>query len=679
MKKLLSLLIEIYKRFGYCFQGRLFSVVVLFYKINRVSDSPLKAIKEVLSHFKQIKVFKGDKKEALGRLLGECEFDDEGCSEFIYTWDIYKTTGLKGRILGNCTIDYRAVLEHGLEYYRINDNDSFSEENNALLDDILSYLKRLVAYVRGSELPNKTNILRYIERFADEPAACLEEALQRILIINQLQWQTGHILVGLGRLDLCLEQYHESEETARKQFGEFFGLLHKYYVIKSNALMGDTGQIVILGGRNNRDQQKSYRYTKLIMDVIKELRIPDPKILVRVDRDTDDIMWTHIAEYMTGACGSPLISNDDMVIKYMTEFGYDKEDANDYITAACWEPIAAGSYEQNNILSLNYLEPFERISKKHLTGSIDSYERLLEVYYEELERYAGEIADTLSKLRWEKDTLYSLFDTGAHEKRLDISQGGAKYDNYGILSVALANTVNSLYVIKKLVFEDKVYSFSQLDSMRRKDFKGFDEVLSVIKGIDKVWGHDEESVYELINEITERTYKALNHKSDMTGRRIKLGLSSPHYIMNSVGYSASFDGRRKGEPFAVHISSSDSRAYTEILNFAAGLDYSDGRFNGDTVDIVISPGLIRKNIEAFIMLLKTAVSKGVFQIQSNIIDSKTLEEAKKEPEKFPDLIVRVWGFNAYFNQLPEEYKDYLIERTKQSELANNRYTEIQSA
>jgi formate C-acetyltransferase len=43
--------------------------------------------------------------------------------------------------------------------------------------------------------------------------------------------------------------------------------------------------------------------------------------------------------------------------------------------------------------------------------------------------------------------------------------------------------------------------------------------------------------------------------------------------------------------------------------------------------------------------------------------------AKENPDLFPNLVVRVWGFSAYFNDLPEEYKLLLIKRALESENA----------
>lgn len=669
MKKVTGFLINIYKKYGYLFQGKLFSLVILFYKENRVAKTPVDALKRVLSHFREIKVYGGSCSRE--KVLEKARFDADGCHTFIYTWDVYKTVKIRGRILGNCTIDYRKILNCGLSHYYMDGEDEFAKTNNSLLDAILTYVGRLADFVRESEIANRDNIVSYLVRFKDEPAQNLEEALQRILVINQIQWQMGHILVGLGRLDYCLDGYVEEETKAKRLLTEFFSLLHKYYTIKSNALMGDTGQIVILGGRTEEGECFTNNYTQLMIETIQELQIPDPKVLLRVNRDMEDAVWTDIIHVMSSNTGSPLISNDDEIIEHMVSFGYEREDANNYITSACWEPIAGNCYEQNNIISLNYLEPFERISKRHDLQKIDTFDRLMKLYYEELKGYIESITGYLDTLKWEKDPLYSMFDENARRCRRDVSTGGSKYNNYGILTVAMANAVNSLNNIRELVFEKKLYTYEELDSCRRANFKNHEAEYLLLKNADKKWGHDEDEVCSFVNQITEKTQIFLDAYENPLGGGVKFGLSSPHYIMNSVDYPASFDGRRKGEPFSVHISSGEGIAYTELMNFASKLDYSGKRFNGNVVDFMVMPALVKQNIAQFVQLIKVSLLQGCCQLQANVIDAATLILAKNNPNDFPNLIVRVWGFNAYFNELPEEYKDYLIERARQNEAAFN--------
>lgn len=142
--------------------------------------------------------------------------------------------------------------------------------------------------------------------------------------------------------------------------------------MKSNALMGDTGQICILGGINEDGSYFEGKYTKIIIQTVQKLGLPDPKILFQVSKTMPDDLWRKIVDTMSSNVGSPLISNDDLVIPYMVKFGYERKDACNYITSACWEPVAGESFEQNNIISLNYLEPFNYISDKIKLSEIDS-------------------------------------------------------------------------------------------------------------------------------------------------------------------------------------------------------------------------------------------------------------------------------------------------------------------
>ena len=82
---------------------------------------------------------------------------------------------------------------------------------------------------------------------------------------------------------------------------------------------------------------------------------------------------------------------------------------------------------------------------------------------------------------------------------------------------------------------------------------------------------------------------------------------------------------------------------------------------------MVSPNFINDNFDKFVDFLLLSVKNGFFEMQMNVVNSKMLIEARKNPEKFPNLVVRVWGFSAYFNDLPDSYKDYLIERALNNE------------
>lgn len=97
-------------------------------------------------------------------------------------------------------------------------------------------------------------------------------------------------------------------------------------------------------------------------------------------------------------------------------------------------------------------------------------------------------------MKWAKDPLVSIFMDGCAEKRKDVSEGAAKYNNYGITTVALSNVVDSLFNIKKLVFKDKKYSLAEMNKARVENFDSAPEMFIEVTSLKKSYGHDNAEV-----------------------------------------------------------------------------------------------------------------------------------------------------------------------------------------
>jgi len=126
--------------------------------------------------------------------------------------------------------------------------------------------------------------------------------------------------------------------------------------------MGDTGQVIILGGKEEDGTYYYNELTELFIKAIEELQIPDPKVLLRVCDKTPDFLIETALNCINTGIGSPLLSNDDAIIKELIKYGYDKRDAYNYVVSACWEPAAVGKgLEQNNINFLEFLKPLNNL------------------------------------------------------------------------------------------------------------------------------------------------------------------------------------------------------------------------------------------------------------------------------------------------------------------------------
>lgn len=541
------------------------------------------------------------------------------------------------RRLGNLTPDYGFLLENGVDGIgRILEGK--------LREDSTGYAQVLMRTLRA--------VRDYLERCSSEAGVdipsgvpeTLEDAIQLLLTFNSLLWTYGHPLIGLGRLDRTLDGYPSSEDT-HSIIAELIRTLSLYSDFKSNTLPGDTGQVIILGGDCND-------LTRTFLEVMMELGLPDPKVVLRVNRDTPEDIWELALDCIERGLGYPLLANDEVIVDALRE--YYGDDAENYGTSACWEPLIPGkSMDQNNLTNLNLLIPLEDALK----SGAESFEELLEAYRSALRVYLDHVIREIESLKFEPSPPLSLLFPDCIERCRDIADGGAAYSYNGVLAVGMGNLVNSLINIKRLCFDEKRMTPDDVIGVLDENFGSSETLRSELENRVPVYGMDEPLVIDLTNRVISMIHGELHG-------RYKFGLSSPSYIWEGEKTGASFDGRHAGDPLGVHISPVklvEGISYTGILNFASGLDYRKA-CNGGVVDIMIDRNFLERIRGEFKVLMRTGLMKGAMQLQVNVLDPEVLLEAARDPELHPDLIVRVWGFSAYFRDLPEEYRELIVRR-----------------
>jgi len=226
--------------------------------------------------------------------------------------------------------------------------------------------------------------------------------------------------------------------------------------------------------------------------------------------------------------------------------------------------------------------------------------------------------------------------------------------------------VDGLLNVQRLLFEERCFSsVSEISRILEHDFKDYDIVLEDLRSKGSKFGDDVREVEDICNLIIDRVSETLGGHRNPLGGKYKVGLSSPSFVGDGRVIGASFDGRKSGVPLGVNISPVHAgESLVSLFNFASSLHY-DHAFNGAVTDIMIERHVMRRHMGKISSLFSVFLKKGGMQLQVNVLDMETLKAARKNPAKFPDLIVRVWGFSAYFNDLPDEYKDLIIERCAQ--------------
>ena len=244
---------------------------------------------------------------------------------FVYFIDSdYVMDTSKGTAYENLTPAYDKILHAGLrqmKYPADEVTNSFCQSYNLVLENLTILADRIIKELEQCDYDTKRQ-REWFERLKDAPAENFEEAVQRMLFVNQVFWQTDHRLVGLGAWDFHLEDYYRKDilEGRLNQKGvleilkEVYRILHEHYEYKSSLILGDTGQIFVLG---RSDQEGNYIYndlTYLFIEAMREVQQTEPKCLLRVNRHTPRKLLEIALESIATGIGAPLLANDDVVI-----------------------------------------------------------------------------------------------------------------------------------------------------------------------------------------------------------------------------------------------------------------------------------------------------------------------------------------------------------------------------
>jgi formate C-acetyltransferase len=576
--------------------------------------------------------------------------------------------------LASLTLDYAKVLT--LDIIQVqkdlrNNKDDFSRSVVITVDAINTLKERAIAFYRRQKNGRSRIICGYLENILSKEPQSFDEALQKILFFNALLWYNRQRHIGLGRLDSVLYPYYQkslqegeiTREQAKEHLQNFILTLADNTKYKSGNLTGDTGQVIFISGMDGEKKQVENELSFMLLDIITNLNIPDPKIIIRANRHTSNELWFKSIDCIAKGNGSPLIANEEKIMDLMQSFGYEAADCINWGTSACWEPLIIGkSFDQNNCAeNISLLRPL--VDMINHQENIATYDKFEQIYIKELQSYTQSITTRYQTISFDPSPLHSIWMDGCIERLKDISTGGAKYNYHGFLAVGLPNIVNALLNIEDYIYNRKIITLSECREILKNNYAEREDIQILFQENSSKFGDTSARVLKLTNKIMQ-TVSNVVAQSAINGQKAKIGFSSPSYIEASRFLPASPDGRKYGEPLGVHISPvSHNIGIAEIIRFASQLDYSGNKINGNVVDFIVTEPFIRGR-DKFVEILKSAIRQGVYELQLNVLNVDKLIAAKEDPSLYPNLVVRVWGFSAYFNDLPEVYKDHLIRRAQ---------------
>ena len=483
----------------------------------------------------------------------------------------------------------------------------------------------------------------------------------------------------LGRFDQYMYPFFENDRRNGVPEEEIFETLEAFFITLNydtdlyyGVQQGDNGQSMVLGGFDAKGNSEYNALSEMCMEASLELCLIDPKINLRVSKNTPDELYEYATRLTKKGLGFPQYCNDDVVVPGLIKLGYDPADAQNYGVAACWEYIIPNcSAEISNIKGMNFPLVVNRAVHKYLPECAD-FDDLMRGVESEI---AAECDDmilvqpnrTQQRLYNTSQPLLSVFIDGCIEKLLNVWNGGSKYNNYGFHGVGIANATDALAAIKKCVFEEKTLAPRELLAALDADFEGYEALRNRLLECPKM-GNNDDFADSIACEIMSYYSKHLNGRDNLHGGVCRAGTGSAmFYIGKARECPATADGRHAGDVFSCSFSPSIGVKTTGVLSVIASFTKYDMTdiINGGPLTLEIHDTVLRNEIgiKKTAQLVKLFVLRGGHQLQLNSLDPERLRDAQKHPENHPNLIVRVWGWSGYFNELDPEYQNHIIRRT----------------
>ncbi|WP_321382904.1 formate C-acetyltransferase [uncultured Enterococcus sp.] len=606
---------------------------------------------------------------------------------------------------GHIIMDFPAILSHGIQYYldildkKINEqpeNDFFKAGHivfSAMKNHFLRY-SELAKQMAEKEEETRAAELRIISdmciKLSTEKPDSFYEALQLLWMVSIVgQYESNASSLSLGRMDQYMYPFYKksidegvSEAFLYEVLGDFYVKTNDVVLLRSESSAKcfagfPTGYTVVLGGLNEYGHASVNPLSYLMLELYHEILLPQPNLSVRMNELIPRKFLLKTCETIRLGTGIPQLFNDEVCIPGFLSKGVSLDDARDYATVGCVEiSIPGRTYGLHDIALFNLLRIME-LSMYKLKDKADlTYEQLMAdieesiSYYVELVAKGSDIVD-LGHRHYAPTPFLSVLISDCLANGKDVTEGGARYNFSGVQGIGEANLSDSLYVIKKLVFETKELTFSELVDALAANYEGKYEPLQehVIQDFDK-YGNDNDEIDEIAAKLFRHYAKELEKYTNIRGGQFIPGaytVSAHIPLGEAVG--ATPDGRKAQEQLAdgglSPMVGRDRLGPTAVLKSVSKLD-NYLTVNGSLLNLKFQPNTLkgRQGLNKFADFLMAYTKLKIQHVQFNVQSKETLLAAQKNPEKYAGLLVRVAGYSAFFVDLNKKIQDDIIARVE---------------
>ena len=581
--------------------------------------------------------------------------------------------------VSNLSPDYGRLISEGLlnqlQKIERSQTPQTKRYHEAMRISICALLDLTQRYAELARDEGKEDIADILYRVPALPARTFQEALQSLRILHFAMWCEGDYHNTLGRFDQYMFPYFEkdiregitTEDEAFELLEEFFLCCNRDSDLYPGVQQGDNGQSLVLGGITPEGEDGFNRLSELCLHASAELMVIDPKINLRVGKDTPLSVYKRGTQLTKLGLGFPQYENDDVVIPGLIKLGYEERDARNYVVAACWEFTVPG--RAMDIVNIGAV-PLAGVVTEALVEKLPevaSMEEIKAAIAIKIKDTVRGIADSVKGLYVIPSPYISLFFEGCVENGKDISLGN-HYNNYGLHGTGLATAADSLAAVSKLVFGGDVNAKDMIDAIAG-NFAGCEQLRNRLKTECPKMGNDDDEVDGFACFLLDAFADAAAGITNERGGIFRAGTGSAmFYLWHAANMGATMDGRLAEEPLSANYAPSLNtklKGPASIMRSFAKPDLMRV-INGGPLTIEFHDSVFRspEAIEKVSMLVRSFILDGGHQLQLNTVNRDTLRDAQTHPEKYKNLIVRVWGWSGYFVELDKCYQDHIIGRVE---------------
>ncbi len=496
----------------------------------------------------------------------------------------------------------------------------------------------------------------------------LREACQWICWFNMASREYNRDGAGC-QLDEILRPYYERDRAV--------GLLTddeaRYYVA---CLLLNDPHYYQLGGLSPEGRDMVTPFSYLILEAADWLDSAC-NITIRVHEGMDREFLRKAVDYLfKNKNGWPRFSGDQALSEGFMRKGYPVELARQRVAVGCnWMSLPGLEYTLNDCVKLNCARVFRiALDEMMASGGEKTSEALWERYEHHMERAVRTTAEGIlfhldNQYRNEPELMLNLLSHGPVEKGLDMSHGGAEYYNMAIDGTGIATVADSFAAIRQRVELERRITMEELYEAVRTNYAGpRGEYIRLMLAASQRYGGgntlgDRWAVR--ISESFTRQVCAMDALRPPV-KFIPGWFSWSNTIQFGKAVGATPNGRRDGEPINhganPHPGFRRDGALTAMTNSICAVQCGCG--NTCPVQLELDPGLARgeESVQKICDYILTLFRKGGTLLNINIINAARILAANENPDLFPDLVVRVTGFTAYFCLLTPEFRKLVVDR-----------------